>query len=272
MKTPINVLKNHLALDTCPGLANLPQFKALAPSAKQRGRGNPRSWWNVNAECRITYSREGLNKYIATCLGEDHVAAKNLPDMPNDNARRYSTRLKEKLIKTCGKNLNAEECETLRAETETILSDLSRSKPNKVDKGVLRELSERKKKYEQAKSPVEKKRLVKAVERGPAGAWMKNYRQHRCQVCKELDMNPVGFRTRAGIYYTEAHHVDPVSTGGSLGLENIIVVCANHHRQMHYGNVEILQAASGSSEFIFRIDGGEIRIDRFHPVGWISEA
>lgn len=260
MKTPIAVLKTHLALDTASGLANLPQFHALCPSAKQRGRDNLSSWWNVNAECRIAYSREGLNQYIAICLGGNHVAAKDLPDMPDANARRYSTRLKEKLIKTCGKDLDVDECKTFKAEAEKIFSVLSSSQPSKVYRKKLSELNKR---YQQAKSAVKKERLVKKVERGGTGVWMKDYRKHKCQVCEKFGTNPEGFKTRKGIPYTEAHHVDPVSTGGSLGWENIIVVCANHHRQMHYGNVEILQTASGSSEFIFRIDGGEIRIDRF---------
>ncbi len=258
MKTPIVVLKTHLALDTSSNLANLPQFEALDPSAAQRGRQNPRSWWNVNAECRIAYSREGLNQYIAICLDDDHVTAKDLPDMSDANARRYSTRLKEKLIKTCGKDLDVAECKTFKAEAEKMFSVLSSSQPSKV---YRKELSELNKRYQQAKSAVKKERLVKEVERGDAGDWMKDYRKHKCQVCEKLGTNPEGFKTRKGISYTESHHVDPVSTGGSLGLENIIVVCANHHRQMHYGNVEILQTASSNSEFIFRIDGGEIRVE-----------
>ena len=264
MKTPIAVLKTHLALDTSSNLANLPQFEALAPSTDQRDRENPRSWWNVNAECRIAYSREGLNQYIAICLGKDYVAAKDLPDMPDANARRYGPQLQRKLIKTCGKYLEADECKTLKAEAEEMFSVLSSSQPSKV---YGKEMAELNKQHQKAKSPVKKERLVKKVERGGTGDWMKDYRKHKCQICEKLGTNPEGFKTRKGIPYTEAHHVDQVGTGGSLGLENIIVVCANHHRQMHYGNVEILQTASGNSEFIFRIDGGEIRVDRFQPGG-----
>lgn len=264
MKTPIGVLKTHLALDTARGLANLPRFMALDPSADQRPPENPRSWWNVNAECRIAHSREGLNQYIAHCLRENHVTDKDLPEMPDANAGRYRSRLKQKLIKTCGRDLDAKACKTLRIEAETIFSALSGSEADKVGKEVSQELVKLNEKYQNAKRTDEKERLVKTVERGNAGDWMKNYRQHTCQVCKELGMNPVGFRTKAGLCYTEAHHVDPVSAGGSLGLENIIVVCANHHRQMHYGNVELLQTAKGNSEFIFRIDGKEIRVERFH--------
>lgn len=264
MKTPIAVLRTHLALDTSSNLANFPQFKALDPSAAQRDRKNPRSWWNVNAECRVAYSREGLNQYIAICLGKDHVAAKDLPDMPDANARRYGPQLRRKLIKTCGKDLDGDECKTFKAEAERIFSVLPSSQSSKV---YRKELSELNKRYQQAKSAVKKERFVKEVERGGAGTWMKDYRKHKCQICEKLGTNPEGFKTRKGTPYTEAHHVDPVGTGGSLGLENLIVVCANHHRQMHYGNVEMLQTTSSSSEFIFRIDGGEIRVDRFQPDG-----
>ena len=205
-----------------------------------------------------------MSQYVAICLDEGYVAAKDLPDLPDDNARRYSSRLRKKLLKTCDTDLNVNECKTFKAEAENIFSSLSSSQPSK---GYRKEMSELNRRYQQAKSAVKRERLIKGVERGGAGTLMKDYRKHKCQICEKLGTDPEGFKTRKGIPYTEAHHVDPVGTGGSLGLENIIVVCANHHRQMHYGNVEMLQTTSGSSEFIFRIDGGEIRVDRFQPDG-----
>ena len=108
-----------------------------------------------------------------------------------------------------------------------------------------------------------KLRMVKRVERGHVGKGMKMHRGHKCQICEAMGMNPIGFMTERGIPYTEAHHVDEVSKGGGLGPENIVVLCANHHRQMHYGNVTLVRKDSG--EFEFCIDGITVKVARYSP-------
>lgn len=37
-----------------------------------------------------------------------------------------------------------------------------------------------------------------------------------------------------GSYYCEAHHIIPISENGTQVPENVIVLCANHHRMFHY--------------------------------------
>lgn len=53
----------------------------------------------------------------------------------------------------------------------------------------------------------------------------------------------------------------PVSHGevGSLVLSNIMTVCANHHRQLHYREVTV---AIGDRQFEIDIDGRHVTIDR----------
>ena len=71
----------------------------------------------------------------------------------------------------------------------------------------------------------------------------------------------MGFVTRKGHPYVEAHHVMPVARGemGPLALSNIMTVCANHHRQLHYGEVKVVIAPAG---FEVEIDGVRFSVPR----------
>lgn len=47
------------------------------------------------------------------------------------------------------------------------------------------------------------------------------------------------FRKQNGEFYSEAHHLIPLSEGGTQEENNVIILCPNHHRMMHYADVEI---------------------------------
>jgi predicted HNH restriction endonuclease len=78
-------------------------------------------------------------------------------------------------------------------------------------------------------------------------------------VCAALGQNPVAFVKPNGEAYVEAHRVSPVSRRevGSLASSNVMAVCPNHHRQMHYGGIEI---AITPASFEFMIQGRLIKI------------
>lgn len=110
-------------------------------------------------------------------------------------------------------------------------------------------------------SPEIKTHLGKRIERGPIGAEVKRLNGYRCQLCDALGQNPIGFTKRNGEFYVEAHHVMPVHRQqiGSLSAANIVTLCANHHRQVHYGNVDVV-VSEGCFEF--SIDGNNITIPK----------
>jgi len=56
-----------------------------------------------------------------------------------------------------------------------------------------------------------------------------------CQICGET------FLMDNGEKYCEAHHITFLSLDGSQDEQNIIILCANHHRMFHYaqGQVDI---------------------------------
>jgi predicted HNH restriction endonuclease len=111
-------------------------------------------------------------------------------------------------------------------------------------------------------SPEVKERVSRYIERGSVGSEVKRALGFKCQICEALGRNPLGFRKKSGDPYAEAHHVTPVSGGevGSLAASNIMIVCANHHRQMHYGEVNV---AITAASFDFSIEGRTISIPRF---------
>ena len=56
----------------------------------------------------------------------------------------------------------------------------------------------------------------------------------KCQICGER------FLMDNGIYYCEAHHIIPISEDGSQMPENVIILCASHHRMFHYAKNRIV--------------------------------
>jgi hypothetical protein len=111
-------------------------------------------------------------------------------------------------------------------------------------------------------SPQVREVVSKRIERGAVGSKVKAMNGYKCLICDALGLNPIGFLKRSGEPYIEAHHVTFVSRllPGTLGRSNIITVCANHHRQLHYGNAELLHNMDG--EFVFKIDGVEVRVPK----------
>ena len=110
-------------------------------------------------------------------------------------------------------------------------------------------------------APEVKERTSRYIERGSIGNQVKKHNEYKCQICEKLGINPYGFKKKSGERYVEAHHVMPVSEGqkGSLAASNIMTLCPNHHRQMHYGAVDVKFTASS---FLVTIDGDEIEIPR----------
>lgn len=142
------------------------------------------------------------------------------------------------------------------------LDDLpSPTKQSEITADKLAEIEQR---YLHA-SPEVKERLSRFIERGPVGTLLKRVTGFKCQVCEALGLNSTGFLKPNGEPYVEAHHVMPVSEGqiGSLATSNVMIVCANHHRQMHYGGIEVVIA---NSRFGFMIDGRQVQIARLESL------
>lgn len=84
-----------------------------------------------------------------------------------------------------------------------------------------------------------RERISRYVERGPVGDLVKAANRYHCQICVELGLSGLGFPRIGDVPFVEAHHVVPVSSleEDVLGPSNVIAVCPNHHRQLHFGGV-----------------------------------
>lgn len=112
------------------------------------------------------------------------------------------------------------------------------------------------------KPPEIKQRISSFIERGAISNKVKRLTNYKCLVCEALGENPYSFEKTNGINYVETHHVEPVSTlkKNVLGIANLITVCANHHRQMHYGKSELINETE--KEFEFRIDNKQLIVNK----------
>lgn len=49
------------------------------------------------------------------------------------------------------------------------------------------------------------------------------------------------FAKKDGEYYSEGHHLKPLSRGGLQDENNVVILCANHHRMFHFAKIEIYE-------------------------------
>lgn len=126
--------------------------------------------------------------------------------------------------------------------------------------GLAKSLADIEDKYRDA-SPEVKERQSRYIERGPVGAKVKKLNSFKCQICDALGHHPHAFLKPNGEPYVEAHHVMPVSKleKGSLHAANIMTLCANHHRQLHFGGVEV---EITDKHFTLEVGGVRISIPR----------
>lgn len=95
---------------------------------------------------------------------------------------------------------------------------------------VLEELNKR---YKDLPPKERAKKIQKHIDRGTAVTKaLKSLIGAQCQICGWS-----GFEKKSGEKFIEAHHIVQLSEGtkGSLCTENVILVCPNCHREIHYG-------------------------------------
>lgn len=72
------------------------------------------------------------------------------------------------------------------------------------------------------------------VRRADVRQYALNRANGRCEWCSSY-----GFLTANGSLFLETHHVVPLSEGGSDTRANVVAICANHHREAHFGAARI---------------------------------
>lgn len=87
--------------------------------------------------------------------------------------------------------------------------------------------------------------------------YLKELLEYTCQLCHER-----GFMQANGIPYIETHHIIELHKliAGSYCSDNIVIVCANCHRKLHYANVRYHN--SNQSKVTVHINGVEYEFTR----------
>ncbi|MFC1621238.1 HNH endonuclease, partial [Candidatus Omnitrophota bacterium] len=160
------------------------------------------------------YMPDGKNFYES--IGHEHVRNKSNPSWQNSirkiSLQAYNTILQTALIRT------------------DIFSDSSSIEVQLDAISILKKLNQKYRKL----NPLQKHKKIEAhLDRGVAVTKaLKRILKPICQVC-----NNECFEKRNGDKYIEAHHIKEISTTsiGSLCTDNIILVCPNCHREIHYG-------------------------------------
>lgn len=78
-------------------------------------------------------------------------------------------------------------------------------------------------------------------------------RGESCQICN------FRFRKRDGNAYYECHHIIPLSKGGGNADSNLLVLCANHHRELHYADVKWPHGTTEPSDVVINGESYPIR-------------
>jgi len=222
---------------------------------------------------------------VVEVLGEAELKEEPAPDYWNDNdlgGKKY--RVDIKYIKNLlGKPVLLEDLTNENFDYDKHLIDGFQSSTMPLDpksfRNIIRKIGELKfdlksknieseediieleKEHSQA-VPEVKRRLSKYIERGTIANKFKSKTDYKCQICDELGNDPHVFKKVNGEYYIETHHIDAVSNlnKGSLGISNLITVCPNHHRQLHYGKVDVLE--NNKDELKLKIDNKKILINK----------
>lgn len=101
---------------------------------------------------------------------------------------------------------------------------------------LISQIKERNKRNKNLTKRVRKqKRLTKLYERDPKmGGWLQSLYENKCQVCGETFIVPSTKK-----FYSEPHHIIPVSEEGSNEYTNIIVVCPTCHKKFERNYLKI---------------------------------
>jgi len=76
---------------------------------------------------------------------------------------------------------------------------------------------------------------------------LKRKYEYKCQICD------YSFQMNNGNNYCEAHHIKMLAKNGKQSPENVIILCANHHRMFHYASERIIISDLVNGKRLIRI-------------------
>jgi hypothetical protein len=100
---------------------------------------------------------------------------------------------------------------------------------------ILSEIDKEMENMEPEKKEVEFNKIIRKDAR--IVKWLKELYNNKCQFpgCEAK------VQTKSGEYYVEVAHITSVADGGKSTLDNLLVLCPNHHKEFDLGDREIIE-------------------------------
>jgi|CXWL01.1.fsa_nt_gi hypothetical protein len=117
----------------------------------------------------------------------------------------------------------------LTAVLDEFQAKLLQERPIPTDSSALDDLTDG---QLGSKTPDRARRVTEVFKRDPR---VRAFVVRRAAGCCEYCRGP-GFVMRDGKHYVETHHIIALAQQGPDSPENVIALCANHHRQAHFGS------------------------------------
>lgn len=103
---------------------------------------------------------------------------------------------------------------------------------NPIDKEIQKQNANHKRKDTVIKAPEKKEIITTAYKRSARIKKLVLARAHkRCELCNKASP----FIDMKGSPYFEMHHLIPLSEGGLDTVDNVVCLCPNCHRELHFG-------------------------------------
>jgi len=81
---------------------------------------------------------------------------------------------------------------------------------------------------------------------------LKRVRDYRCQICGKT------IPKKNGRFYIEAAHIKAKKEKGPETVDNLLILCPNHHKEFDYGDLKVIQHTT--ELIIFSLNGSEYNI------------
>ncbi len=84
-------------------------------------------------------------------------------------------------------------------------------------------------------------------------AKLKHLQDYKCQLCG------ITILKQDGSFYIEAAHIEAKHKGGKETIENILILCPNHHKEFDFGTIKILKR--DNSYVHFSLNRNEYKVE-----------
>jgi len=117
-------------------------------------------------------------------------------------------------------------------EEQALLGDYKENASHQTRQNIINQLNQ-----EYRDSPANiRSQISHRIERNPVLVrLLKQLHPDHCQLCGDTFFWKRGRQNK----YSEVHHIRQLSIGGADAADNCLVLCANCHRKMHHGDVEL---------------------------------